>query len=271
MQIKMTDGNVIDGKLIKRLGDTVVIESATLGILNLDIKNIKSIESVTADNSQNGNSWFRNIHAPHTYFGPTSFNFRKGEGYYGNILLLINQVGYGFTDNFSISAGGEFFSLLDGRLPSFFYLNPKYSFEVNKNFTLAAGVFILSLNTNFSKDKFTTTPIPYAMTTIGNRNNNLSLGVGSLFTNGSNKNILILSGQGRLTRGISLMTENYFGGGLDFGTSGFRFMQHDFTSNLGLLYGFNNTNLLRNTSNRFGPFFPIPFLGASIPFGKGIK
>ena len=134
VHIDLVDGSSIEGKLIARRGDTVVVESVTFGVLNLHIKNIKNIDAVSTENLKNGQSWFENVHAPHGYFAPTAFNFRKGEGYYGNIFLFFNQVGYGFTDHFSISGGTELVSIFigdgggnSGRRPQFFYLNPKFS------------------------------------------------------------------------------------------------------------------------------------------------
>ncbi len=264
VHIEMTDGNFVDGKLIARRGDTVVVESPTLGTLNLDIKNIKNIDALTTQNFKGGKYWFDNIHAPHGFVAPTGFNFRKGESYYGNVFLFFSQVGYGFTDNFSISGGTELISLLggifdeDSSWPAFFYLNPKFSFKADKSITIGAGMFLL-----FSRESSSSMiPFPYAVATFGNRDNNLSLGLGAGLSNGTTGRVVTLSAQGRLTRGFGLMSENYFLGDFNVGTTGFRFMNPGIAFNVGLMYAFDSGG------NGFDgeTFAPIPFLGLSVPF-----
>lgn len=285
VHVDLIDGNSIDGKLIERRGDTVVIESATLGILSVNIKNIKNIDAVSAENRKGGKLWFENIHAPNGYLAPTAFNLRKGEGYYGNIFLFLNQVGYGFTDHFSVSGGTEIISFFSGdgnggRGPQFFYLNPKFSYQVDKSLTLSAGAFIFFTNNGFNSG-FTKTLVPYGIATLGNRNNNLSVGVFSPIvggSNGSNVPLFMLSGQARVSRGISLTTENYIikdqssSSSLSFGISGFRFMSKSIAFNIGLMYGLgNNGGNFFDLNGNNSAFAPIPFLGLSVPFGNKKK
>ena len=280
VHIDLVDGNSIDGKLIERRGDTVVIESSTLGVLNVHIKNIKNIDAVSTENLKNGQSWFENVHAPHGYFAPTAFNFRKGEGYYGNIFLFFSQVGYGFTNNFSVSGGTELISIFfgegggnSGRRPQFFYLNPKFSYQVDKSVTLGAGALIL-----FTSEA--NVPIPYCIATLGNRNTNLSVGLGVPIVRGSgstNTPVFMLSGQARLSRGVSLMSENYIVREAGFGTSGvgttgFRFMSKSIAFNIGLMYVLsNNGDNFFDLGGGNSPFAPFPFAGLSVPFGKPKK
>ncbi len=281
VHVDLVDGNSIDGQLIERRGDTVVIESAALGVLNVHIKNIKNIGSVSTENLKNGKSWFENIHAPHGYFAPTAFNFRKGEGYYGNIFLFFSQVGYGFTDHFSISGGTEMISIFlddggDGLGPQFFYLNPKFSYQVDKSVTLGAGALLFFINDGGDFDKV---PIPYGIATLGNRNNNFSVGLGvPIIRDNTNRTpIFILSGQARVSRGVSLMSENYIireagFGTSGVGTSGFRFMSKSIAFNIGLMYALSNSgDDFLDIGGGNGPFAPFPFLGLSVPFGKPKK
>ena len=284
VRIDLVDGSSIEGKLIARRGDTVVVESATFGVLNLHIKNIKNIDAVSTENLKNGQSWFENIHAPHGYFAPTAFNFRKGEGYYGNIFLFFSQVGYGFTDHFSISGGTEMISIFfgdgsgsSGRRPQFFYLNPKFSYQVDKSVTLGVGALILFTGEG-------NVPIPYGIATLGNRNTNLSVGLGVPIVSGSNgtnnKPVFMLGGQARVLRGVSLMTENYIAknefsnSSSGIGTTGFRFMSKSIAFNIGLMYllGDNGGNFFDlGSGNGNSPFAPFPFLGLNVPFGKPKK
>ena len=81
---------------------------------------------------------------------------------------------YGFTDHFSISGGTELASLFfnDGgssRGPNFFYLNPKFSYQVDKSVTLGVGAMLLIIREG---GDFQTVPAPYGIATLGNRNTN---------------------------------------------------------------------------------------------------
>lgn len=274
VRIEMSDGNSIDGKLLTRRGDTVVVESATLGTLNLSIKNIKSIDALTAQSARNGKYWFDNIHAPHGFVAPTGFNLRKGEGYYDNVFLFFSQVGYGFTDNFSISGGTEFVTLLGeafeggGNWPALFYLNPKFTFQADKNLTIGTGMFLFFSREDFGLGNGTSTiPFPYAVATFGNRDNNVSLGLGASLSSGAAGKAVTLSAQGRLTRGVSLMSENYFLGDFNIGSTGFRFMNPHIAFNVGLMYAFDGSGNGIDGET----FAPIPFLGLSIPFKSKSK
>ena len=269
VRIEMTDGTYVDGKLLARQGDTVVVESATLGTLNLNIKNIKNIDALSAQTIKNGKGWFDNIHAVHGFVAPTGFNLRKGEGFYGNTFLFFNYAGYGFTDNFSISGGTELLSMLfggeSGGGPSFFFLNPKFSFKVDKSLTIGAGGLFLFSRGNFS-DNRNMVFIPHGVATFGNRDNNLSLGTAIAIVDGETAPLFTASGQGRLARGVSIMSENFISKDGSFGISGFRFMGKSLAFNLGLMYNFGNN------SDGFGffgddnvPF--VPFLGLHVPFG----
>jgi hypothetical protein len=264
VHLDMKDGNSIEGKLVERRGDTVVIESATLGILNLNIKNIKSINPISNVHFKDGKYWFENIHAPRGFLTPTGFGLRKGEGYYGNIYLFFNQVAYGFTDHFSVEAGTEIISLFaigDGVSPfQVFYAMPKLSFAAGKDLNLGVGMYVVRLGDDFAGNS-NFFGIPFGMATIGNRDNNLTLGVGTFLSSDISERVvpIALSGQFRLSKGVALITENYrigsqFSSPIIIGTSGFRFMNPKFSFNAGVGYVFD------------GDAIAVPSLGFTVPF-----
>ena len=260
VMVEMRDGNNIMGTLKGRQGDTVTIESATLGTLSLNIKNIKSITALDAQQLKNGVYWFDNPHATRGFFAPTGFNLRKGEGYYNNVLFAINSAAYGFTDNFTVGVGADVFTLLSGNLPALLYITPKFSFRGGENFTYGVGVLVGSFG--FNTDR-ATAGILYGVGTLGNRDNNFSAALGYGFANGTlaKRPVLTLSGQYRVARKIGLMTENYILPEDQFGVTGVRFMNSNFSFDVGIMYG--------SFAGDFdvGGIIPFPFLGFAIPFG----
>jgi hypothetical protein len=265
VHLDMKDGNSIDGKLIDRRGDTVIIESTTLGMMNIHIGNIKSISDIDGKSSSNIKSlYYDNKHAPHGYFAPTAFGLRKDEGYYGNFYLFVHHLNYGFTDHFSVEISTETLSLLTNVSPfQVVYAVPKFSFNVGKDVHLGAGIYISKFGSFFNRSNASYLTIPFGVATFGNRDNNLSIGVGT-FVSGSflsstqgRVSVISISGQLRLSKECALMTENYVfrtSGFNDFpltlGSAGVRFLGKKATFDIGI-------NSIR-----------IPVLGFSFTFGN---
>jgi hypothetical protein len=268
VHVDLKDGKKIEGKLLERIGDTVVIESDTL-VAHVHIKNIKNIQELNSENTNFDKYLYNeNKHAPHGFFAPTGFGLRKGEGYYKNFYLFINHLNYGFTDNFSIELSTETLSLLNasnGRTSPFqvIYAVPKFSYTVAKDVNIGLGVYLVRLGSDFltinGSGNGNVFGIPFGVATFGNRDNNISVGLGTLIlapeTNGK---VFVgsLSGQLRLAKNFSIVTENYGFKHLDFndenpviGSIGLRYMSNSFSFDLGI----NN--------------FRLPVLGFSVPFG----
>jgi hypothetical protein len=71
VHIEMKDGSSLDGKLVARRGDTILIESSSLGMLNLNIKNINNINTASSQPTKTSMNWFDNVHAVHGFISPT--------------------------------------------------------------------------------------------------------------------------------------------------------------------------------------------------------
>jgi hypothetical protein len=263
VQLEMRDGNTVQGKLITRYGDTVVIETATLGTLNLNIKNIKSITVLDAQRLKNGEYWFENPHATRGFFAPTGYGLRKGEGYYSNIYLFLNSISYGFTDNFTVGAGGDAFTIFSGNAPIFMYVTPKFSFQAGENFSYGVGVLAASIGGGIFSGNSTRSSegILYGVGTYGSRDNNISLALGYGYSGNdwAKRPVSTISGQYRVARKVSLMTENYILSEGFLGVTGARFMNSSFSFDLGIIYGSIFDSGLSA--------IPIPFLGIAFPFG----
>jgi hypothetical protein len=255
VHIDMKDGTVVEGTLMGRLGDTVVVESKTLGIVSLNIKNIKHIEDTKKEYLKNGEYIpMGNIYAPYSFFAPTGFGLRKGEGYYSNFDIFISKVGYGFTDYFSIEAGTEMLSLLIGKPFQVVYAVPKLSFPIAPDINLGLGVYVSRFGSGITFDDPLFVNVPFGIATFGNRDKNISVGFGTLLISGDKSSFLSISGQLKVSKKISLITENYI---LRSGvvpipiiSVGMRYAHRDFSFDAGLAA------------------LGIPFLGFSVPFGQ---
>lgn len=142
-------------------------------------------------------------HSSRYLFGPSAIPLRKGEGYYHNVMILMNGVQYGITDHFSMGGG------IIG--PIGYHVNMKYGTQVGKNTYVAVGG--MGVCTVFGLDWGV--GCAFGSVTYGDRQTNatLTMGYGGIKNyNGwsvTSRPIINLSGVARITDGFSLITENY--------------------------------------------------------------
>jgi hypothetical protein len=185
----------------------------------------------------------------------------------------MNHLNYGFTDNFSLEFSTETLTLLTARASGIspfqvIYVVPKLSYTVAKDVNLGLGMYIAHIGSIVSSSNGNTFAVPFGVTTFGNRDNNLSIGLGTLLfaPSGNETNIFLgsLSGQLRLAQNFSLVTENYLFKSRNFGNSasfplnsiGMRYMSNSFSFDFGISFTLGVDN------------FKFPVLGFSVPFGR---
>lgn len=261
LQLQMKDGNTVQGKLIEKRADSLSIKTATFGVLNLSLKDIKTINELDPSRFKDGEYWFENPHATRGFFAPTGFGLKKGEGYYNNVYVLFNSVTYGFTDNLSMGVG-IIPLFIDGGLPVVAYITPKVTFSAGENFH--CGVGVLAGSFGFGTNRVSA-GIAYGIGTIGNHDDNLTFGLGYGYANGSFASVPLINvaGQKRIARKVSLITENYFissgGTSVFFGVSGVRIMNPNASFDICLPYAFSSGG---------GGISPSPILSITLPFGR---
>jgi hypothetical protein len=238
----------------------VVLETALMGKVTIPRTSIQSITWLKPSSLKSGKLWAGNPQSTRYFWSPNGYGLKKGEGYYQNIWVLWNQASVGVTDYFSIGAG---------IVPLFFFggtstpvwITPKFSIPVVKDkFNLGVGALagtVLGEGAGFG--------IVYGLGTVGNRNNNVTLGFGYGFVDGewAKKPMITLSGMTRVGPRGYLLTENYFIGTSDESLLIISAGGRTITKKGGIDYG-----LLFPISSEIGTFIAIPWLGITIPFGK---
>jgi hypothetical protein len=200
-------------------------------------------------------------HDTRYFFGPSGYNLRSGAGYYQNTWVLVNQVSYGVSDNFSIGVGVVPIFLLGGETP--LWITPKLNLPIREEkVALGLGALagtIVGENTRFG--------IAYGVGTFGSRETNLTVGLGYGYADGSWTDwpIVTVSGIYTLNDRFSLMTENYYleadGYVTLFMAAGVRWKLGQAAIDFGLV------------TPRFSgdgiAFFALPWLSLTVPFGRG--
>jgi hypothetical protein len=207
------------------------------------------------------------------FFAPTARNLQAGEGYAQTIDLFLLGVNYGITDNFS-------FGLLVSAIPGiglgnqFVAITPKVSFPVSKSLSVGAGI-LYSRIPNFDSYSNSTgygAGVAYGLATVGSADNNLTFGLGYGFTGGDTNErgfgkspVAVLSGATRVSKRLSLMSENYLitsgSGGLG-GLYGVRLNWARTTFGIGSFYV-----APFKSEGAFGYIYPV-YLDLSLRFGK---
>jgi hypothetical protein len=230
--ITMKDGSTIQGTVTSENNQEYFLSTDNLGIITVKKDQIKSMILLDSTNFKKGKYWFPNPNYSRYFISP-GIQLNKGDGYYQNIDLSINTVSYGFTDFFSIGAGVELYSTLSGH--PIFLIMPKLGFKISKSFWLGGG--ILYINAVKSLGDFGGLGIAYGSASYGNKNNNLTAGIGWGYfdTEWSGKPVITLSGMTRISRRFGLVTENWFVPGYTVFTYGVRFIGEKISVDIGLV------------------------------------
>ena len=256
VMVETNDGSRFVGKLMARQDDVITLQTRNMGLMYIPVSQIKSIEEVgnTRKNVGNSDTWHRNPYAVQGLIFPTAFGLERGEGYYQNTMVGFNRFNYGMTDHFSVGGGLEIISLFAGGKPSVVFIEPKISHSIGKNFHLAVGAYML-FSSNFES---AVTVLPFSTFSIGNRDNNFTLG-GYIPTTRNGSPLILIGGQVRTGRKFGFTSELHLVDGEGFLIFGGRYIGESFGLNFGLF------RFIGSDSN--SGLFTIPYVGFTLPFG----
>jgi hypothetical protein len=259
-RIETIDGNEYVGNIVLDSADIFILKTTSLGEIRIRKADVKRITEVSKSQVKDGELWFDNPQATRYFWQANGYGLKKGEGYYQNVWIFFNQVSYGITDNISIGAGIVPLFLFAGASTPV-WLTPKLSIPIVKDkFNVGAGALVGTVlgeeDAGFG--------IAYGTTTFGNRNTNVSLGLGYGYLSGEWADVPTVSLSAMIRTGQRgyLITENYFIGTADEDAILLSFGGRRLIKNSGLDFG------LLFPVNTDGSFFAIPWLGITIPFGS---
>jgi len=260
-QIETLDGNVYIGKLIRQSPDDLSLQTANLGLLTIKKTDVKSMNPLQATGNKKDRLQLVNRQIDRYFFQSSGYGLRKGEAYFQNNWVLLNQVNVGITNNFSLGVGAVPLFLFSGA-PTPVWITPKISTSVVKDqLNVSAGAFIGSVigvkNNVFG--------ITYGAATVGSRDQNVTFGLGYGFANGiwATRPSFSLSGILRVGKKTYLMTENYWLGTQNSSVAVLSFGGRTVWPKISLDYGL----IVPRTGGEI-PFIALPWLGVAIPLGK---
>ena len=259
--IEIQGGNEFTGQILSETKSTIEFRSKTFGIIQIKKITIRKKELISTEDIKKDGVWLDNQQEGRYLFGPSSYGLRAGEGYYQNTGVVVNQISYGFTDNFSMGVGGIPLLFFGGN-ESPFWITPKLSlFNEEETFAMSIGALVGNVlgadDGGFG--------VVYGTTTFGSRDKNATIGAGYGYAGDqfADNPTLMFSGMARVGKTTYLLTENYW---INAGNESLTFLS------------FGIRKVWKTASFDFGGFIPaasgidrpyiFPWAGVSIPFSN---
>jgi hypothetical protein len=212
--IVLLDKSEVAGVLIEENDDKIVVQSESLGLMTFSKSQVKKIIRLDIKGRiENPN--------PTKYFvSQSAFTLSKGEGYYQNIMAVVNLGSYGITDHLSATVGIELISTFQG-VPIVFS-NLKYGIPISKNWNVALSASYLNVAAIEPGTHVGTFSL---LTTFGSKENNFTVGAGYALGSGelTDGPAVTFAGILRVSKKIGVIGESYslsgetvFGAGVRF-------------------------------------------------------
>lgn len=261
--VRTIDRNEFIGVLLSEDAAQIVLRTESYGTVKIARQIIQTMTTTSSPQLVRGKLWYPSRYSSRYFAGPSGYGLKKGEGAYDNVLLLFNQLSYGFSDHFSLTAGLAPFALIDGPLPV--WVMPKFSIPLKPNrVNLSIGALLGHLFFSYSSEDPSFAAV-FSQITLGKPDENFSAGLGFLQSGTDAGSALIYSfgGTVRIGKSFALLTEGYFfkldNERYNMGALGLQYMNRRLAIDAGVAF---------LTLEDDGPY-PVPCLSLHVPFGFG--
>ena len=183
--------------------------------LTIAIQDIRELRIVPASSIRSGAYWFPNPNRTRLFFAPTARTLPQGGGYLSDHLLFFPGFAYGITDRITLGGGMSLFPGIS-LAEQFAFATPKIGWQVNEGFDVAVGALMVAIPVDFGDDTGDA-GILFSVATWGSPDSSVTAGAGYGWAGNdwADKPMVMLGGERRLSRRISLVTENWVFPGLD--------------------------------------------------------
>lgn len=291
-RVETMQGTSFTGTLVSMSLTSLEFDAQELGRITLERGQIRRAElqgpvAVGVSGAKPG--YFDIGNGSRLFFAPTGRGLRRGENTLQTVNLFLLGVNFGITDNFSL---GGYVSIVPGASPfnQFLLLTPKVNFPIREKLNVGAGLLYVRVPDFDSNgnSRRTGAGIGYGALTFGGADSNFTVGLGYGFVSGKigSTPVMLLGGQTRVSRRISLVSENYIIADSEAGMAGLYGIKVNWrrtSLGLGALYAikYNSRDYYSGgpnsgASNTGGPsgfttyILPV-YYDFTFRFGKGVK
>ena len=255
--LRLRDKSTVVGHLVRQTPDSIEITTAS-GRMTFARSAVASVKVVSNSELHDGQYWASDPHYTRLFFGPTGRTLGKGEGYFSDTELFFLNTSWGLSDRFMLGGGMSVFPSSD-ITNNVFYVTPKVLLKGSERFNVSAGALV-----GFAGHENGSAGMLYVVASSGSRDNQFTYGAGWAYLNDkiAGDAALMLGGTRRVSRRVSLMTENYLftgsGGGYVLPMYGMRFFGESISADLGFV------NFMGCDTH---PIFPgAPWIGFALKF-----
>lgn len=245
VKVQLIKGSEFYGKVISMDETSIKIESNTVGTITLNKSDIESIALTEPQHilPSEPEDTFDNPNAIRHFLTETAFTVGEGTIQYHNIMLGGHIFTYGLSDDLSVSGAFELFSVFASDTPVL-ALSLKYTFDSDDDdihFALGGNLLTVSDGGSsvFSGSVF-------GLTTFGNKNNNLTIGLGYAFYDGETTETpaVQIGGMTRLTENLMFVADQMLvsdnSDSILVGTLALRMMWENFSLDVGVGTDYNS-------------------------------
>ena len=202
--LTVEDGTSFIGRIIE-IGEEELKFETKYGVLTFPVFEITELKLISKDRLKEGKYWFPNPNCSRLFFAPTARMLKQGEGYFADYFVFFPTFTFGITNNITLGGG---FSILPGEDldEQILLFTPKVGIKTSKKMDLALGALIVKL-----PEDAQSAGILYGVSTFGTLDKSVTVGLGYGYFDDelADKPIVVLGGESRTSRNISLVTENW--------------------------------------------------------------
>lgn len=209
--VRLRDGSTIFGRLERADGDSVVVvgSAGRIALPRASVDNVRAAGSAHTRADGSTDYWFENPNATRLFVGPTGRTLGRGQGFVADVDVVIASANVGLTDRITIGGGGLLIPTV-----TLWFVSPKVGLIRGDQFNLSVGAVAGGIggNGDFSTRRGDDIAgIAYVAGTFGGTDHSLTLALGNGFAGSkvSGRPAVMLGGETRVARRISLVSENY--------------------------------------------------------------
>jgi len=231
--VKVDDGSTFMGRIIE-IGEEKIKFKTKHGVITIPIFEIINLELISDDQIREGEYWFPNPNSSRLFFAPTGRMLKQEEGYFADYYIFFPTLTFGITNNITLGGGISIIPGL-GLDEQILFFTPKVGIKTSKKMDLAIGALAVKL-----VEDAPNLGILYGVSTYGSLDKSITLGLGyGYFDNKlADKPIVLLGGEIRTHKNLSLVTENWSIPGLDIPivSLGLRFFGEKLSTDFALVF-----------------------------------
>ena len=226
-ELVLRDGSRVFGTVERETDQEVVVRTQAGAIVTARRADVASLRLVTG-RIERGEFLRSDLHRTRLFFAPTARSLKQGEVSFGVFQFIAPFVQVGVTDRISVGGGTPLlFGFDDWDRP--FWFTPKVQVVNAQNVQGAVGLLhVFDVNGDSAG-------IAYGVGTVGNTDNAFTGGAGMTYAGDSRAWIVMGGAEGRVSRAVKLMTENYvWQNGEGIISGGVRFLGERLSADLAL-------------------------------------